>query len=285
MRMNRRYLRTSIVAATATAAISLGAASGAMAATQHTPTTASACASVGKVSHAKKRHFVKTVKLAEKGHTARVYKLAKGKYQADVLYKGKKFAVLNAFGRTGTANLNGLHVKLTPKGTVTSWVDRAKPAPKPKPKPKPSPGKQLVRIDTLPDGSAAKIYRLSASHWRAVFSGAGAKLGSLDANGRSASGENNGLHVILNPDGSLKSWMDEAPTPEPAPDPTPTPDPTPDPGPTPAPAPDPDDNNPAADQPSPSTGQHQDAAKDRAGVTPPVGPGTDPGKVVLAPAE
>ncbi|WP_406101333.1 hypothetical protein OG698_03450 [Streptomyces sp. NBC_01003] len=222
MRMTPRALRTTIVAATATAAISLVAASGAMAATQHTPT---ATAAVESAAHAKKKRvYLKSVKLAAKGHTAKVYKTGKRTAQADVLYRGKKVATLTAAGKAKAFNLNGLHVKLSPSGAITSWVDRAKPQPKPKPVNK----RVLVATATLADGSGAKVYKLSADHYQVTIFADGSQIGTLDANGRSAAGESNGLHVVLAPDGRLSSWIDEAPAPAPDPqytrDLTPTPD-------------------------------------------------------------
>ncbi|MZD04736.1 hypothetical protein GTW43_06500 [Streptomyces sp. SID5785] len=212
--MTPRALRTSIITVTATAAISLGAASGALAAPQHSPAAAQSAAHRSTV----KRVHVATVKLAATHHTAKVYKLGRYTYQADILYKGKKIALLKASrGKTDRADLNGLHVRLTATGKVSSWADRAKP----RPKPAPQPGKrEHVRNDTLADGTLARIYKLSPSHWQAVVAG----LGTLDADGRSAAGEHNGMHVVLSPDGSLSSWLEQAPAPDPTPDPTPDPD-------------------------------------------------------------
>ncbi len=63
--------------------------------------------------------------------------------------------------------------------------------------------------------SQAKVYRLTADHYEAdVFAG-GTKVDTLVAKGRAAYGQNNGLHVALQPDGSLTSWVDETPTPTP----------------------------------------------------------------------
>ncbi|MFK4066347.1 hypothetical protein [Streptomyces sp. NPDC029674] len=300
MRMTPRALRTSIITATAATAITLGAASGALAATQHAPDTATVTAAAhAKTKGKTKRVHVKTVKLASKGHTAKVYKLGKNKYQADILFHGKKISGLNAFGRTALANLNGLHVKLTARGAVSSWVDRVKPAPKPKPKPKPA-KRELVRVDTLVDGSKAKVYKLSANHWQADIYGGKAALGTLDANGRAAAGENNGVHVVLSPDGRLSSWADgakEDPTPKPDPTPAPDPTPTPDPDPEPTPAPDPlpdGDRTPTPDavpdgtpKPTDKTAKPKpDAAKpDEVRPVPtPVAPSTDPGKFEPVPA-
>lgn len=286
MRMTPRTLRTGIITATAASALTLGAASGALAATQHAPTAVTVEAAAhaqktGKTGKAK-RVYVKTVRLAAKGHTAKVYKLGAAKFQADVVYKGQRIATLTASGKTASANLNGLHVKLTQRGAVTSWADRAKPAPKPKPKPKPKPAKRvLVSTHTLAGGSGtAKVYKLSANHFQADLFGRGAKLGTLDANGRAATGEDNGLHVVLSPDGQFRSWVDQVeddPTPAPVPDPDPTPDPDPEPTPDPAPVPD-QDKTPA---PAP-TPQPDDTKRAPAPVSP-IAPSTDPGVVQPAP--
>ncbi|MEU8955298.1 hypothetical protein AB0C93_13435 [Streptomyces sp. NPDC048518] len=287
MRMTSRALRTGIITATAASAITLGAASGALAATQHAP----AGVTVEAVAHAKKngkkngktkRAYVKTVKLASKGHTAKVYKLGAAKFQADVMYKGHRIATLTASGKAASANLNGLHVKLTQRGAVTSWVDRAKPAPKPKPKPKPKPAKRvLVSTHTLADGhGTAKVYKLSTNHFQADLFGRGAKLGTLDANGRAATGEDNGLHVVLSPDGQFRSWVDQVeddPTPAPVPDPEPTPDPDPEPTPDPAPVP---DQDPA---PAPAPTPKPDDTKPAPAPVSPIAPSTDPGVVEPAP--
>ncbi|MCX3058253.1 hypothetical protein [Streptomyces beihaiensis] len=259
--------RSTIIASGLTAAIGIGAASGAVAATHTAPAAATAEQAV---AHGKaKRTYVKTVRLAAPAHIAKVYKLGKNKYQADILYKGKKFAVLNASGKTDRANLNGLHVKLTAYGTLTSWADRAKPNPKPKPKPKPA-KRELIRVDTLADGTSAKIYRLSANHWQADLQG----VGMLDANGRPAVGEHNGMHVVLSPDGRLSSWTDETP----APDPTPTPDPTPDPDGT-------DNGGADTDGTASSDTNPKQQPRPDAAAGPnrtPVAPSTDPGQARLA---
>ncbi|MFF1376102.1 hypothetical protein [Streptomyces sp. NPDC058308] len=238
-----RTLRTTAIAVVATAGISLGAASGALAATApHAAAPTGVSVESAAPAQGKK---AKTVKLRD-GSTAKVYKL--GKNKAKAVISGPKGGTLIAHGKNAYANHNGLHIKLTPGGTLTSWMDKAKP--KPKPKPKPDPGKRvLVASPKLADGSTAKIYKLSANHYQADIIGAGAKLGSLDANGRAAYGQNNGLHVVLQPDGRLSSWVDKAGQDEPAPQPTPDDDTQPEPQPTPddvkpEPQPTPDDVKP-----------------------------------------
>lgn len=249
----------SFIAVVATAGIGLGAGSSAIAA-ESTGSTAAA-SSVQSVVHAKsKRVQVKSVKLRD-GSTAKVYKLGKNKMQAEIWAKGSKVGTLRANGKNAYANHNGLRVKLTCKGTVTSWMDSAKP--KPKPKPRPHGKRVLVASPKLADGSTAKIYKLSASHYQADVFAAGAKLSSLDANRRVAYGENNGLHVALQPDGQLSSWLDtpgqdtQQPTPDTddvKPDPQPTPD-TDDIKPDPQPTPDSDDIKPQEQKPRPAADQ------------------------------
>lgn len=230
-----RTLRTSAIAVIATAGISLGAASGAMAATApHTATPASV--TVESVAHTKTKTKAKTVKLRD-GSTAKVYKI--GKHKAKAVIAGPKGGTLIANGKNAVAHHNGLHIKLTPSGVLTSWMDKAKPKPKPKPQPE---KRQHVRNDTLADGSLARVYKLSPTHWQAVTA-----AGSLDANGRTASGEHNGMHVTLSPSGALKSWMDKTVDPAPDPQPAPDDDVQPDPQPT------PDDDVQPAPQPTPDT--------------------------------
>ncbi|MEU6676308.1 hypothetical protein [Streptomyces sp. NPDC046925] len=248
-----RTLRTTAIAAIATAGISLGAASGAMAATAP-DTAAPSSVSVEAAAHSKAKVKAKTVKLRD-GSTAKVYKL--GKHKAKAVISGPKGGKLIANGKNAYANHNGLHIKLTPGGALTSWMDKAKPKPKPKPE-----KRQHVRNDTLADGSMARVYKLSPTHWQAVTS-----AGSLDANGRTALGNHNGMHIKLTASGGLTSWMDKAgdQAPQPAPDDDVQPDPQPTPDdevqPDPQPNPDehvtPDEHKPAPDEhkPAPDTDQ------------------------------
>lgn len=238
-------LRTTAIAVVATAGISLGAASGAMAATSP-HTAAPTSVSVESLAHSKAKK-VKTVKLRD-GSTAKVYKL--GKNKAKAVISGPKGATLTADRKTVRVNHNGMHIKLTPSGSITSWMDKAKP----KPKPKPNPHKRvLVATPKLADGTTAKVYKLSTNHYQADITGAG----SLDANGRAAYGQNNGMHVALQPDGKLTSWMDKAGQSQPAPAPTPDDEVQPGPQPTPddevQPVPHPDDAVKPDPQPAPDT--------------------------------
>jgi hypothetical protein len=212
-----RTLRTALVAAGVTAALGVSA-TGAFA--QSAPTARTTASAVDASGHCKtKRVYVKTVKLADKVSRAKVFKTGKHRYEADIWGKGLKYGTMTAKGRTAHAEHNGLHIALHPNGKVTSWVERAKPKPKPKPVVK----RVLVASATLADRtSTANIYKVTANHYEADIYANGTRLDTLVANGRAAYGQNNGLHVALQPDGQLSSWVDRTP----APDPTPQPDDT-----------------------------------------------------------
>ncbi|MEU5540560.1 hypothetical protein [Streptomyces sp. NPDC020362] len=80
-----------------------------------------------------------------------------------------------------------------------------------RPQQKPVAKRVIVSSAQLADhASTAKIYRISTHHYEADVSAGGVKLDTLVANGRAAYGQNNGLHVALQPDGRLTSWVDDA---------------------------------------------------------------------------
>ncbi|MGW1894494.1 hypothetical protein ACWCP6_30260 [Streptomyces sp. NPDC002004] len=81
-------------------------------------------------------------------------------------------------------------------------------------------GAYLITVK-LADSSTAKIYRLGPHSYRADVYANGTRLDSLVARGRSAYGENNGLHIALHPDGSISSWVEGRFTPKPQPKPVP----------------------------------------------------------------
>ncbi|WP_030647906.1 MULTISPECIES: hypothetical protein [Streptomyces] len=110
------------------------------------------------------RAFVTAVKLAD-GSVAKVYRVGRSHFEADIYAAGTKLDTLVSRGSAAAyGQSNGLHVVLQPNGTVTSWLDGApKPAPKPKPQPKPQPdvrkhgkAESSVRV-AMPDGRIAKL--------------------------------------------------------------------------------------------------------------------------------
>ncbi|RCG16769.1 hypothetical protein DTL70_28470 [Streptomyces diacarni] len=65
-----------------------------------------------------------------------------------------------------------------------------------------------ARTQTLVDGSKAKISKLDGQHYRAEIVSDGAVVATLDADGRDAGMDGNGMFVTLTPGGQISSWMD-----------------------------------------------------------------------------
>ncbi|MFC7305792.1 hypothetical protein ACFQVC_16385 [Streptomyces monticola] len=101
----------------------------------------------------------------------------------------------------------------------------AKPTPpaqsaKPKPTPpaessnparpaKPGTVREFIGTTRLEDGSVAKVYKVSADRVEAEIWADGSKLDTLvSEGGKPAHGENNGLHITVSPDATVKSWTD-----------------------------------------------------------------------------
>ncbi|MCX5194396.1 hypothetical protein OOK31_10890 [Streptomyces sp. NBC_00249] len=69
------------------------------------------------------RTLVKSVSLADGRSTAKVYRLAKDAYQADILRSGATVATLTSRdGFTGFGSTGELHTALLPDGRLSSWV-------------------------------------------------------------------------------------------------------------------------------------------------------------------
>ncbi|MGY1434311.1 hypothetical protein [Streptomyces reniochalinae] len=65
-----------------------------------------------------------------------------------------------------------------------------------------------ARTQTLVDGSKAKISKVGAQHYRAQIVSDGAVVATLDADGRDAGMDGNGMFVTLTAGGHISSWMD-----------------------------------------------------------------------------
>ncbi|MFJ2935079.1 hypothetical protein ACIO8G_20195 [Streptomyces sp. NPDC087219] len=104
--------------------------------------------------------------------------------------------------------------------------------PDPAPAPTSSDQSVLWRNVDLADGSLAKVYQDGPGRFSAEIYAGGSLIDTLTStDGQPAYGQNNGLHVVLQPDGTVRSWVETAPEPDPTP--TPKPKPTPDPAPQP----------------------------------------------------
>ncbi|KOU30879.1 hypothetical protein ADK52_03775, partial [Streptomyces sp. WM6372] len=80
----------------------------------------------------------------------------------------------------------------------------------------------FVTTVRLADGSIAKIYKIGNDHFEAVIFSGSTKLDTLvSKGGKPAYGQNNGLHVVLQPNGTVTSWVEGEQKPEPRPKPKP----------------------------------------------------------------
>lgn len=62
---------------------------------------------------------------------------------------------------------------------------------------------------TLADGSVATVYRVGDRHFEADVLAGGTGLDTLvSKGGKRAHGQNNGLHVVLRPNGTVTSWIE-----------------------------------------------------------------------------
>ncbi|MFF2197178.1 hypothetical protein [Streptomyces sp. NPDC058157] len=108
-----------------------------------------------------------------------------------------------------------------PKPEVDPTVG-PKPSTPPTTPPGPSAGKRVyVTTVKLADGSVAKVYKVGEGHFEADLFAGGTKLDTLvSKGGKPAYGQNNGLHVVLQPNGTVTSWV-EGGKPKPKPKPKP----------------------------------------------------------------
>ncbi|MFE4655644.1 hypothetical protein ACFRFJ_02970 [Streptomyces hydrogenans] len=97
-------------------------------------------------------------------------------------------------------------------------------------------GRVQVSSWPLADGSTAQVRQTGEGSYSADIVGRdGVLIGSLTSTGgQPGYGENNGLHIVLQPDGTVSSWREDVPAPVPTPEPAPKPAPQPKPAPKPA---------------------------------------------------
>ncbi|MFI8827553.1 hypothetical protein [Streptomyces sp. NPDC053431] len=73
----------------------------------------------------------------------------------------------------------------------------------------------LVRTETLPNGTVAKIYKLGPTWYRAESFKGGQSIGTIEAAGRPAAGNDNGNFFVLFEDGRTLAWQGNFTTPAP----------------------------------------------------------------------
>ncbi|MFC9293042.1 hypothetical protein ACFTWH_00980 [Streptomyces sp. NPDC057011] len=102
---------------------------------------------------------------------------------------------------------------------VKPEVDPSVPPTTPPVKPPVKPGhgvRAYVTTVKLADGSVAKVYKIADNHFEADIFAGSTKLDTLVSTGGGAAyGQNNGLHVVLHPNGTVTSWMEGADKPKP----------------------------------------------------------------------
>ncbi|MFF9013465.1 hypothetical protein ACF09C_10935 [Streptomyces sp. NPDC014870] len=79
----------------------------------------------------------------------------------------------------------------------------------------------FIKSFKLADGSVAKVYQTGTDQYAAEIWAGGSLIDTLTTTGSPAYGQNNGLHVVLQPDGTVTSWVEGGPKPEPKPEPKP----------------------------------------------------------------
>ncbi|AZM91173.1 hypothetical protein [Streptomyces sp. W1SF4] len=85
--------------------------------------TAAALADGAPAASGAQRTLVSSISLADGRSTAKVYRLAKDAYQAEILRAGAKVATLTSRdGSTGVGAAGELHAALRPDGRLSSWV-------------------------------------------------------------------------------------------------------------------------------------------------------------------
>ncbi|MBT2541806.1 hypothetical protein J7E99_14110 [Streptomyces sp. ISL-44] len=108
--------------------------------------------------------------------------------------------------------------------SVQPSADPSVPPVKPTTPPvKPTAGvRAYVTTVKLADGSTAKVYKIGDNHFEADIFAGSTKLDTLVSKGGAAAyGQNNGLHVVLQPNGTVTSWIDGGQQPKPVEKPKP----------------------------------------------------------------
>ncbi|MET7361065.1 hypothetical protein ABZS76_21830 [Streptomyces sp. NPDC005562] len=146
-----------------------------------------------------------------KGWTAKVDVNASARTaKAAISLNGKAKGSLTAYEKSATGTIDGNIFTLTPGGTITM---KAKPTP---PKPKPDHKRVFVREyrDLGGSGFDAKVYKVSTGYEadmiaKAPDTGKKSVWDTLkQSGGKPAYGQHNGAHFVLNPDGTMKGWVE-----------------------------------------------------------------------------
>lgn len=124
------------------------------------------------------------------GSKAKISKLGAQHYRAEIVSDGAVVATLEANGRDAGMDGNGMFVTLTPGGHISSWMDT---------------GQQGPGTFSLEGGWKAKVTKQGENHYRAQIIGHDGVMGTLDANGRDAGLDANGVSIVLTSGGLISS--------------------------------------------------------------------------------
>ncbi|MFF1380677.1 hypothetical protein [Streptomyces sp. NPDC058308] len=132
--------------------------------------------------------------------------------KAAISLNGEAKGSLTAYEKSTSTKIDGNTFTLTPSGAVTM---QAKPTP-PKPQPQPDHKRTLVREYKNLGGTGfdAKVYKVKGGYEadmiaKAPDSGKKTVWDTLkQAGSKAAYGQHNGAHFVLNPDGTMKGWVD-----------------------------------------------------------------------------
>ncbi|MBH1934811.1 hypothetical protein I5Q34_11065 [Streptomyces sp. AV19] len=187
--VRRRTAARAAVTATL-AALLLAPAAGALAAPAGAPVAVQAVAK-SPAQKAKKGEFVRDVKLAG-GWKGELYKAGARHHRLDIVDGRQVLGSVEANGRDGGLDANGVGIVLTPGGQIDSWTGGWRHGN----------GTYL-----LPDGSKAEVTRMKGLHSRMEITSGGHVLARLDANGHDAGLDANGMYIVLTADGQFSAHI------------------------------------------------------------------------------
>ncbi|KEF03613.1 hypothetical protein DF17_27575 [Streptomyces rimosus] len=117
--------------------------------------------------------YVRTVKLADGGSIAKIYRMGPDHYRAEGFFEGESFGSIEASPTKPYAagNLNGMITALSSKGEVASWIAKVRPT--------------GPHRETLADGkTVVQVTELGDERYRAVLVGKdGRTLATMEVDG------------------------------------------------------------------------------------------------------
>ncbi|GAA2324650.1 hypothetical protein [Streptomyces violaceusniger] len=124
------------------------------------------------------------------GSTAKIYKLGDQHYRLKIVNGSDVLATFEANGRDAGLDANGMYVVLTMGGEVQSWMGGEHRGP---------------GTFELAGGWTAKVTKVGEGHYRAEIIGHGDVMGTMEANGRDAGLDANGVYIVLSTRGVISA--------------------------------------------------------------------------------